>query len=143
MAVRTAVVAGLVKASRDGAVVMGAGQAADATNGNTLAAPGPYKAMIIVHNADSGAHSITIRATGNGVDATGAAQVNPAPSNVVFEGGTQGDLVQSVAAGAYELVGPFTTDRFMQADGSLSIDWSATPTATTFWLIQNPVLIPS
>lgn len=126
---------------RDTGNVLGAGTTPDAANGNTVAA-GPFKLRLLVHNGDSAAHTVTVRATGNGVTAAGAAQVSPAPSNTVFAQSTLGDLVVSVAAGAYTEIGPLTTDRFTQADGSLSIDYSAS-TSVAVWAIQNPIVIPS
>jgi hypothetical protein len=127
---------------RDTGNALGAGTTPDAANGNTIPAPGPFKMKLLVHNGDSAAHTVTVRATGNGVTASGAAQVSPAPSNTVFVQSTLGDLVVSVAAGAYTEIGPLTSDRFEQSDGSLSIDYSAS-TSVLVWAIQEPIVIPS
>lgn len=128
--------------ARDTGNALGAGTTPDASNGNTVAAPGPFKLKLLVHNGDTAAHTVTIRATGNGVTATGATQVNPAPSSTVFTQSTLGDLVVSVAASAYTVIGPLTSDRFAQADGSLSIDYSAS-TSVLVWPIQENLVIPS
>lgn len=128
--------------TRDTGNALGAGTTPDAANGNTIASPGPNKLKLLVHNGDTAAHTVTIRASGSGVTAAGAAQVNPAPSNTVFTQATLGDLVVSVAASAYAEIGPLTTDRFTQADGSLSIDYSAS-TSVLVWPIQDPIVIPS
>jgi|SRR5450756_253582 len=127
--------------NRDSGNVLGAGSTPDATNGNTVAA-GPFRLKLLVLNGDTAAHTVTVRATGNGVTASGATQVNPAPSSTVFAASTQGDLVVTVAAGAYNEIGPLTSDRFQQADGSLSVDWSAS-TSVKVWAIQDPIVIPS
>jgi|ERR1700722_7902259 len=140
MTARTAITP--VQLSRDTVNALGAGHTPDASNGNTIASPGAFKCKLIILNGDTATHTVTIRATGNGVTATGATQVSPAPSNTVYTQSTLGDLVATLAAGAYYEVGPLTSDRFFQADGSLSIDWSAS-TSITFWAVQEPVVIPS
>lgn len=127
---------------RDSSNALGAGTTPDASNGNTVASPGPFKLKLLIYNGDSASHTVTVRATGNGVTAAGATQVNPAPSNTVFTQATLGDLVATLAATSYYEVGPLTTDRFEQADGSLSIDWSAS-TSIKVWAIQEPIVIPS
>jgi len=72
---------------------------------------------------------------GNGVTASGG--TNP---GVPFEGATVGDLVVSVAEnGGISMIGPFTSDRFTQADGSLSIDFETAFTGT-IWAFQLPNL---
>lgn len=131
-----------VKLARDTGNALGAGTTPDASNGNTVVAPGPFKLKLLVHNGDTAAHTVTVRATGNGVTATGATQVNPAPSSTVFTQATLGDLVVSVAASAYVEIGPLTSDRFSQSDGTLSVDWSAS-TSVLVWAIQEPIVIPS
>jgi hypothetical protein len=131
-----------VALSRDTGNALGAGTTPDAVNGNTVAAPGPFKLKLLVLNGDSASHTVTVRATGNGVTAAGAAQVNPAPYSTVFTQSTLGDLVVTVGAGAYALIGPLTSDRFAQSDGSLSVDYSAS-TSVKVWAIQEPLVIPS
>jgi hypothetical protein len=122
----------------DGATAEGSGTsiAGLVTGGAYIAdPPGPYRVFFLVANSDSGAaHSVTVRAGGNGNTAAGG--TNP---GVPFEGATVGDLVTSIAASGTELVGPFTTDRFCQADGSLSVDFSAGFTGT-IWVYQWPFL---
>jgi hypothetical protein len=102
--------------------------------GATVASPpGPNKVFLIVTNSDSGgAHTVTVSAGGNGVTASGG--TNP---GVPFEAATVGDLAVSVAASSTQLVGPFTSDRFIQADGSMSIDFSSGFTGTIA-VIQLP-----
>ena len=114
---------GLIQLVKDGGVAQGAGQAADATNGNVVPDPlGPNRIVaILVTNGDTSPHTIILRAGGNGVSASGGA--NP---GVPFEQATVGDLTVSVAAsGGAQLISLGDTDRYTQADGSLSIDWSA------------------
>ena len=131
MAARTALT--LLQMSADGNVAQGAGATPDASNGNTIAdPPGPFGVFLIVKNADSSSHTCTVRAGGNGVTASGG--TNP---GVPFEAAGVGDLVVTVANGTTQIIGPFTTDRFCQADGSLSIDWSAS-TSMTVWAVETP-----
>lgn len=59
------------------------------------------------------ATTLTIRATGNGVDAAGNAQTSPYPSSGVFAGGSQGDLVSASTTSNTLDIGPLTTDRFI------------------------------
>lgn len=131
-----------VKLVPDTGNALGAGTTPDAANGNTVPAPGPFALRLLVLNGDTASHTVTVRATGNGVTAAGTAQVSPAPSNTVFTQSTLGDLVVTVAASAYTEIGPLTSDRFSQADGSLSIDYSAS-TSVKVWAIQGPIVIPS
>ena len=96
MAARTQITAaalGLIQLVKDGGIAQGAGQAADATNGNVVADPlGPNRIVaILVTNADTSPHSIIVRAGGNGVSASGGA--NP---GVPFEQATVGDLTVAV-----------------------------------------------
>ena len=68
------------------------------------------------HECRPSPHSIIIRAGGNGVSASGGA--NP---GVPFEQATVGDLTVAVAAsGGAQLISLGDTDRYTQADGSLS-----------------------
>lgn len=85
------------------------------------------------------AGTLTVRATGNGVNVAGSAQVSPYPSSAVFAGGSQGDMTFSwgTTAGT-ALVGPFTTDRFEQADGNLYLDWASAAGPVLFGVIQQP-----
>jgi hypothetical protein len=147
---RTAVAAGLVSLAYDAGVLLGAAQAADATNGNTLpfsitGTPptyGPFKVFLVVANGDSSSHTVIIRGAGYTGAANGAANSGiPVPSSTVFTQGTVGDLSVAVAAGTTQVIGPFTTDRFVQQNnvngGDMWIDWSAA-TDMTFWAYLLP-----
>ncbi|MCW2904458.1 MAG: hypothetical protein JWO67_6723 [Streptosporangiaceae bacterium] len=134
MAARTALVP--VTLVRDSFTDQGAGATPDAGNGNTLPDPGANALVLIVKNADSAAHSVTVRATGSGNDASGNAQSVP-PQNTVFTMATKGDLVVAVPAGKTYISPPLETDRFTQKDGSLSLDWSASASMTV-WALYLP-----
>ena len=130
MAARSAVPASYFV--REGALADPAGTAVDATNGNTVASPGPWKVILRITNTAGTGYNAIIRASGNGVTAAGATQVSPVPSNVVFAHSTEGDLTVAVAATTgVKWIGPLTSDRFSQPDGSLSIDYSNTSFAGT------------
>ena len=117
---------------KDGSLLDPAGTAVDATNGNTVASPGPWKVILRITNTAGTGYNAIIRASGNGVTAAGAAQTSPAPSNVVYAQSTIGDLTVPVAATTgVRWIGPLGSDRFAQADGSLSIDYSNTSFAGT------------
>lgn len=133
MAARTALTT--EKLVRDGGVAQSAGATPDASNGNTVAFPGPFSVLIVVKNADSGSHTCTVRAGGSGVTASGGAA-----AAVPFAQATVGDLVVTVANGTTQIIQIDTTDRFTQKDGSLSLDWSAS-TSMTVWVYQLPYLI--
>ena len=125
MAARSAVPASYF--ARDGSLTDPAGTAVDSTNGNTIAAPGPFKVILRVTNTAGNPYNVIVRATGSGVTAAGATQTNPVPSNVVFAQSTVGDLTVAVAAtSGVQWIGPITSDRFAQSDGSLSVDYSNT-----------------
>ncbi len=147
---RTAVAAGLVSLAYDTAVALGAAQAADATNGNILpfsitGTPptyGPFKVLLVVANGDSASHTVILRGSGYTGAANGAANSGITPSqNTVFTQSTLGDASFAVAAGVTSVIGPFTTDRFVQPNatngGDLWIDWSAA-TSMTFWAYLLP-----
>lgn len=146
---RTAVTA-LVSLAYDSGVAAGAAQSADATNGNILAFSitgtpptyGPFKVLLVVANGDSASHTLIVRGSGYTGAASGAANSGIlAPQNTVFTQSTIGDLSVAVAAGATEVIGPFTTDRFVQPNatngGDLWFDWSAA-TSMTFWAYLLP-----
>lgn len=61
---------------------------------------------------------VTVRATGNGNDVSGNAQISPYPSNAVFTQGSQGDLVSASTTSATLDIGPLTSGRFIQTDAS-------------------------
>lgn len=126
---------------RDGGVAQGNGATPDATNGNTVASPGPYKALIVVKNADSASHTLKLRSanyTGTPAGAVNSSMVPP--QNTVFAQGTVGDLSVPVAAGATEVVYIATTNRFTQADGSMQLDWDAS-TSMTVWVLAEPYVV--
>lgn len=83
------------------------------------------------------ATTVTLRASGNGVNVAGNAQPATAPSNAVFTQSTQGDLVSPSVTSQTLQIGPITTDRFLQPDGNLYIDFSQT-TGVTVSATQLP-----
>ena len=133
MTARTALTpVGLVQ---DGAVSEGAGTAiAGLVAGGAYVAdpPGPFRVFLLVNNSGASAANVTVRAGGSGTTASGG--TNP---GVPFTDATVGDLVTSVAASGTEVIGPFTTDRFCQADGSLSVDFAGGMTGT-IWVFAYP-----
>lgn len=129
MAARTVITP--VALTRDAATTQGAGNNADASNGNVIADPGPNHLLLIVANGGTAARTLTIRASGNGNDATGAAQSTP-PWETVFSQATRGDLVVTLAAGTNYVVPPLSTDRFTQPDGSISLDYDAATSLTVY-----------
>lgn len=126
---------------RDGAVAQGSGATPDATNGNIVAAPGPFNAIIVVKNADSGSHTLKLRSSSYTGTPSGAANASLlSASNTVFTQGTVGDLSVTVAAGTTQIVNISTTDRFTQADGSMWLDWDAS-TSMTVWVLTKPYVV--
>ncbi len=106
---RTAVVATVL--TRDASTVQPAGVAVDPANGHTVAAEGPgQETYLDIDSTFAGAKTFTIKA---GVE----------------KGAPLGDLVVSLNA-QRALVGPLSGYRFMQADGSFSIDVQAGATGT-------------
>lgn len=91
-----------------------AGVTPDAVNGNSVSGVALERLILRVKNADSGNHTCTIKA---GV-------YPPA------ESAGQGDLAVTVVDGTTEWIGPFTSARFAQHDGSLLIDWDASTSVT-------------
>lgn len=126
---------------RDAGVVAGSGNTPDAVNGNTVAVPGPYNAIIVVKNADSASHTLKLRSGGyTGTPAGSANSAMVAPANTIFTQSTVGDLSVTVAAGATEYVRVHTTDRFTQQDGSMWLDWDAS-TSMTVWVFTLPYVV--
>jgi hypothetical protein len=111
--------------------------APDATNGNIIASPGPFKALIVVTNTGS-AQSLYVRAGGYQGVPTGAAnsgyvidQYQPIATASI------GDLTVALAADETTVVDlDQDTGRFTQADGSVWLDWSAA-TAPTVLAVQR------
>lgn len=138
---------GIITAAYDTGVQVPASPAsADATNGNIIAntagvSYGAFQVLLIVANGDSSSHNVIIRGSGYTGAAGGAANSGiPSPQNTVFTQSTVGDLTVTVTNGKTEVIGPLTTDRFAQSDGSLWIDWSAA-TSMTVYAIQLPVVV--
>src|SRR5947209_1713227 len=106
---RTAVtITNLVK---DGNVVQPAGTTLDQANGMNVATDGRLrKYLIAVTNTFAGTKAVTVRA--------GAAY----PAGPAFQAG-QGDLVINVAQNATQFIGPLSSARFVQADGSINLDF--------------------
>ena len=125
----------------DGSVAKGAAltphTAGDYVAAGTVNSANIGRMMVEVVNGTT-AGTLTVRAPGNGVTVAGAAQVSPYPSNAVLAQGSVGDLSLSwgTVAGT-TIVGPFTSDRFTQADGNLYLDWS-TATGVTYFVTQYP-----
>lgn len=127
-----------VTLSRDAGVSQGAGATPDATNGNIVASPGPYNAIIAVKNGDASAHNMIVRGSGYTGAANGAANSGlPAPQNMVFAKASVGDITVAVAAGATVWFTASDTDQYTQPDGSVWLDWSAS-TSMTVWVLTQP-----
>jgi hypothetical protein len=134
---RTPLAAGLVSLAYDGSVAS-ANQTPDATNGNVLpfsvsttpATFGPFRVILMVTNSDTASHTMILRSSGYTGAANGAVNSGlPSPSNTVFAQSTMGDASYAVAASTTRFIGPLTTDRFVQPNGTtggdLWIDWDA------------------
>jgi hypothetical protein len=131
MAARTAIVP--IAVLNNTGTAGGVGTAVDAANGMTIPAPGAFKTLIRVDNTDASAHTFTIRAGGSGVTASGGAAVA-----TPFTQATVGDSTVSVAATTgSQVFWVLDTDRYTQADGSLSIDFAAA-TGMKVWAYQLP-----
>lgn len=98
----------------NGSLANPAGTAGDAVNGHNITGTKLEKLIIRVVNGGGGAINAIVRA---GV----------APP--ALEAG-QGDLTVAVGAGATAYIGPFTSGRFMQKDGSLNLDLSGATSVT-------------
>jgi hypothetical protein len=99
-----------------------------------------FRKMQIYCIIGSTATVVTLRASGNGNNVAGTAQVSPYPSSTVFVGGTSGDLVSASTTSATLMLGPVTTDRYLQPDGNIYLDFSQV-TGVTVYAIQNPFVI--
>jgi hypothetical protein len=99
--------------------------APDATNGNIVASPGPFKALIVITNTGSSA-SLYVRASGYQGTATGAANSGYVTAQYQpFASASIGDLTVTLAASETTVVSLVQdVGRFTQADGSLWLDWS-------------------
>jgi hypothetical protein len=137
-----------VKLARDSiGVVEAAATAAAATmyvQGVNASAPGStldLRKLLLRVIVGTTATVVTVRATGNGVDAAGNAQVSPYPSNAVFAQGAAGDLVSASTTSNVLDIGPLTSDRFIQTDAAgntyLFLDFSQV-TGVTVLAYQLP-----
>jgi hypothetical protein len=122
-----------------GGIAQGNGATPDATNGNIVASPGPFQALVIVKNADSSSHSLIVRASGYQGVATGAANSGYVTGQYQpYATASIGDLTVAVAASTTELVWfGVDVERFTQNDGSLWLDWTAS-TSMTVYIAQLP-----
>jgi hypothetical protein len=120
----------------DGSLADPSGTTISQANGNYVAAPGPNKLILRVTNSAGSSYNAIVRAGGSGNIASGGAAVA-----VPFEQASTGDLTVAVGSSATVWIGPFSTDRYTQADGSLSVDFSGSfaGTITAFQLPYNPV----
>jgi hypothetical protein len=91
-----------------------AGTTADPTNGHTVTGVRPEVLVWRVKNTTAGALNAILRAG----------------TFPLAESSGQGDLTVSVGAGATVFIGPVESARFLQNDGSVSLDLQATFTGT-------------
>jgi hypothetical protein len=108
--------------------------------GGTGASEQDFRKMQIFCVIGSTATVVTLRASGNGNNVAGVAQTSPYPSSAVFTQGTVGDLVSASTTSATLVLGPMTTDRFLQPDGNLYLDFSNV-TAVTVYAVQRPFVV--
>lgn len=139
MTARTALTA--VAVPNVGGVAQGSGATPDATNGNSVASPGPFKAVIIVKNGDGSSHSCIIRASGYAGVPTGAANSGYVTGQYQpYATASRGDLTVTVVNGTTQIIWlGQDVERFTQPDGSLWLDWSAS-TSMTVYVAQLPYL---
>jgi hypothetical protein len=117
------------------AVLNNAGTAIDATNGMTIAIPtntipagGNIDRLVLyVQNSTASTKTVTVRAG-----------VNTSPGSPAFEAG-KGDLVTGnlTASTGTAFIGPFEVARFIQPDGSVSVDFASSMTGT-IWALLLP-----
>jgi hypothetical protein len=95
-----------------------AGTTADPTNGHTVTGARPEVVVLRVKNTTAGSLNAIVRAG----------------SQPLATASGQGDLTVAVGAGATVFIGPLESARFLQNDGSLSLDLQAgfTGTVTAF-----------
>lgn len=91
-----------------------AGTTADPTNGHTITGVRPEVLVFRVKNTTAGPLNAIVRA--------GSQPLAPSSG--------QGDLTVAVGAGATVWLGPLESARFLQNDGSVSLDLQATFTGT-------------
>jgi hypothetical protein len=128
--------------TRDTGSHLGVGATPDATNGNIVASPGPFKLGILVLNADGSDHTLIIRASGYAGAATGSANATYTTDQYQpWAQASVGDLSVTCAhaTGGYSLIEALTSDRYVQSDGSVWLDWSAS-TSMTVWVWTKPYM---
>lgn len=108
---RTAVT--VTELSANSSVADPAGNAVDPTNGHIISGVPLEELMLEINSTFAGSKNFTVKAG-----------VNP-PADAAG----QGDLVVAINA-AVRLIGPFSSARFIQADGSLWLDVEAAATGT-------------
>lgn len=96
-----------------------------------------FRRLLVFCVIGTTATTVTLRASGNGVDASGNAQPTANPANTVFTGATAGDLVSASTTSGTLILGPLTTDRFLQPDGNVYLDFSQA-TGVTVYAVQLP-----
>jgi hypothetical protein len=136
---RTALAA--VQLASVGGVNAGAGVAPDATNGNIVALPGPFRSLLVVSNTAGSNATLYIRASGYQGTPTGAANSGYVTAQYQpFATASTGDLTVTLTASVYTVVDlEQDTERFTQSDGSLWLDWS-TSTDILAWMLQRPYM---
>lgn len=109
--------------------------ATDDTNGMSIAIPTTGfpsggsidRLLLLVLNTNGTGRTVTVRAAtpDGGASKTGAGTANPASTYPSFEAG-KGDLTTSAMTltTGIGVIGPFEVARFMQPDGTISIDFS-------------------
>ena len=139
MTARTALTA-IQLGSTSGGTNASAGTEPDATNGNIVASPGPFRSLIVVANSGSTVNLI-IRASGyQGVPSGAANSGYVSGQYQPFATASTGDLTVSLTTDVTTVVDlEHDTERFTQADGSMWLDWG-TPTDLLCWIIQRPYL---
>jgi hypothetical protein len=85
------------------------GTTADQPNGHTVTGVRPEVLVLRVSNSTAGALNATVKAG----------------TQPLAESGGQGDLVVSVPATGAVFIGPLESARFIQSDGSVSLDLGA------------------
>ncbi|MFD9905627.1 hypothetical protein [Streptomyces sp. NPDC059063] len=99
----------------NGNLAQPAGTALDATNDHVINSAVPELTVLRVTNTDGSPHTVTVKA-GDNPPALAAGQ---------------GDLTVSVAATTgVQLIGPFESGRFLQANGTMEIDIEASHAGT-------------
>src|SRR5208282_5841166 len=121
-----------------GGISAGAGVEPDATNGNIVASPGPFRSLLIVSNSST-AVNLIVRASGyQGVPGGAANSSYTTDQYQPFATASIGDLTVSLTGSATTVVDfEVDSERFTRGDGSLWLDWG-TPTDLLCWILQRP-----